>query len=214
MRVSVEKPGTPEELAHHGVKGMKWGVRSATAGGKGIAKGARAGGRAARAVGRGIDNTQFELGAHNDRTHTQIASKAGKKLREQDLPGIKAKHGDYGKLRNRAKHPFSPEAKAYRADVKTAYLKHLEETANSMTNIRGTRRYTLKESGKPNSSRYTWKVSTEAVQHADGAGTFTVRPIFDSEGYIVDIEFVSTDLAQSAIDHILDRDGALKLMSS
>jgi hypothetical protein len=25
--VSVEKPGTPAELVHHGVKGMKWGVR-------------------------------------------------------------------------------------------------------------------------------------------------------------------------------------------
>lgn len=26
--LSVEKPGTPEELVHFGVKGMKWGVRS------------------------------------------------------------------------------------------------------------------------------------------------------------------------------------------
>lgn len=29
MRVSVEKPGTPSELVHHGVKGQKWGVRQA-----------------------------------------------------------------------------------------------------------------------------------------------------------------------------------------
>lgn len=27
--ISTEKPGTPAELAHHGVKGMKWGVRKA-----------------------------------------------------------------------------------------------------------------------------------------------------------------------------------------
>lgn len=27
MRVSVEKPGSPEELIHFGKKGMKWGVR-------------------------------------------------------------------------------------------------------------------------------------------------------------------------------------------
>jgi hypothetical protein len=26
MQVSVKKPGTPSELVHHGVKGMKWGV--------------------------------------------------------------------------------------------------------------------------------------------------------------------------------------------
>jgi hypothetical protein len=25
--ISVEKPGTPSELVHHGVKGQKWGVR-------------------------------------------------------------------------------------------------------------------------------------------------------------------------------------------
>lgn len=28
MKVSTEKPGTPSELAHHGVPGMKWGRRS------------------------------------------------------------------------------------------------------------------------------------------------------------------------------------------
>lgn len=28
MRVPLEKPGTPEELLHFGVKGMKWGVRN------------------------------------------------------------------------------------------------------------------------------------------------------------------------------------------
>ena len=27
MQVSIEKPGTPAELVHHGVKGQKWGVR-------------------------------------------------------------------------------------------------------------------------------------------------------------------------------------------
>lgn len=28
MEFPIEKPATPEELAHHGVKGMKWGVRN------------------------------------------------------------------------------------------------------------------------------------------------------------------------------------------
>lgn len=26
--ISLEKPGTPAELVHHGIKGMKWGVRN------------------------------------------------------------------------------------------------------------------------------------------------------------------------------------------
>jgi hypothetical protein len=29
VKVSVEKPGTPGELVHHGVKGQRWGVRRA-----------------------------------------------------------------------------------------------------------------------------------------------------------------------------------------
>jgi hypothetical protein len=28
--VSLEKPGTPQELVHHGIRGMKWGVRKAS----------------------------------------------------------------------------------------------------------------------------------------------------------------------------------------
>lgn len=32
--ISTEKPGTPEELLHYGVKGMKWGVRKQRDGGE------------------------------------------------------------------------------------------------------------------------------------------------------------------------------------
>lgn len=32
--ISTEKPGTPEELVHYGVKGMKWGVRKQRDGGE------------------------------------------------------------------------------------------------------------------------------------------------------------------------------------
>jgi ribosomal protein S8 len=196
MKVSVEKPGTPGELVHHGVKGMKWGVRKEQA-----SSGARRAGSVAKKVGKGLgkaaDNTFFELTKNSSMVNNQIVSKASKKLKG-DLPGIKAKHGAYGKIRNRSKKPFSKEAKAYRADVKTAYLKHLESSANEVTNIRGTRQYTLKEKGKPNTSKYFWNVSTQPITHAeDGVGTFTVRPIFDDEGYIIDIEMVDTSMAQT-----------------
>src|SRR5580765_368307 len=196
MKVSIEKPGTPGELVHHGIKGMKWGVRREQAG-----SGARKAGSVAKKVGKGLgkaaDNTFFELTKDSTAVTNSIADKAGKKLRG-DLPGIKAKHGAYGKVRNRAKKPFSKEAKAYRADVKTAYLKHLESSANELTNIRGTRQYTLKEKGKPNTSQYLWQVSTQPIAHAaDGVGTFTVRPIFDDEGYIIDVEMVDTSMAQT-----------------
>lgn len=38
MRVSVEKPGTPAELNHHGVLGMKWGVSSRSSASRAFAR--------------------------------------------------------------------------------------------------------------------------------------------------------------------------------
>lgn len=204
MEVSVQKPGSPEEvLAHFGAKGMKWGVRKSRQTSK-QAGGVKAGkikrtGRAAKGVGkatgRGLDNALFEISTKDSTTRQTIGLKAAGKL-TKDLPGIQAKHGAYGKLRNRAKHPFSPEAQAYRADVKKAYIKRLEESANELTNVRGTRQYTLVENGNPNTKQYNWTVSTKSVKHADD-GSFTVRPIFDDEGWIVKIEVVEDDMAQT-----------------
>lgn len=198
--ISVEKPGSPLEiLEHHGVKGQKWGVRKAATKSGGFrgkqSKGPSKTKRAFRALGRGADNTIFELSKDTDQVQNEITSKATDRL-IKSLPGIKAKHGEYGKMRNRMKRPFSPEARAYRADVKKSYLKHLEKSANEITNVRGTRQYTIKENGKPGTSQYFWKVSTQSVKHADD-GTFTVHPVYDDEGWIIDIELVEDDMAQT-----------------
>jgi threonine aldolase len=134
--------------------------------------------------------------------HVEIATKASERL-IKSLPRIKAKHGEYGKLRNRARHPFAPEAKAYREDVKKTYLRHLEKSANELTNRRGTKQYTLKENGKPNTSQYYWNVSTQDIKHVAADGSFRVRPIFDDEGWIVDLKFVDDDMAQT-MDRGLD----------
>jgi len=225
MKVSVEKPGTPEELAHHGVKGMRWGVHSKVTGSSGFkalskaskknvdnfharqsAKTARRKakaasgsssrlGKVAKRVGAAIDDTVFEMNTKSDAVNNHITMKATDRL-IKSLPAIRAKHGEYGKLRNRAKRPFSKEAKAYREDVKKTYLRHLEKTANELTNKRGTLQYTVSENGKPNTSQYFWKVSTRPIKHASD-GSFTVRPIFDEEGYIVDFEIVDDKLAQT-----------------
>lgn len=202
MDVSVEKPGSPGDvLEHFGKKGMKWGVRNAKRGGSQVRSASKAvgrtkGGKLAKASGRRVDNALFELTKRSNAVTRAITTNASKGYRKE-LPSIKAKHGAYGKLRNRAKHPFSPEAKAYRADSKKSYLKHLEASANSLTNIRGTRQYTLSEKGTPNTSQYFWKVQTQAVNHAAADGSFTVRPVFDDEGWIVDIELVEDDIAQT-----------------
>ena len=194
--LSVEKPGTPEELVHFGKKGMKWGVRN-KAGSAG-----RATGRGLKTTGRKLgglaDDVLFEVAKDKQHITTEITSKATDRL-NKSLPRIKTKHGEYGKLKNRARRPFSKEARAYRADVKKSYLGHLERSANELTNVRGTRRYTLKERGKPNTSKYWWNVSTEAVTHADADPfAFVAHPIFDDEGYIVRVEVVGDDMAQMA----------------
>lgn len=198
--LSVEKPGTPAELVHHGVKGMKWGVRNKSASSGGSSSRSELSGlkRAGRRIGSAIDDAVFELGAKNDQVSTEITANATQRLMK-DLPRIKARHGEYGKLRNRARRPFSKEARAYRADVKKSYLRHLERSANEMTNIRGTRQYTLKERGKPNTSKYFWEVSTQKVQHdaVDDLLSFVAHPIFDDEGWIVDVKLVG-DMAQMA----------------
>ena len=192
--LSVEKPGTPEDLVHFGTKGMKWGVRKqASSAGRTAGRGAKSVGRA---LGRAADDVSFELMKGTTQVSSHITDKATDRM-IRSLPRIKAKHGDYGKLKNRAKRPFSKEARAYRADVKKTYLKHLEKSANEMTNVRGTRQYTLKERGKPNTSKYYWDVSTQPIQHAaDDPFAFVAHPIFDDEGWIVDIEIVGDGMAQ------------------
>jgi 2'-5' RNA ligase len=186
--------GAEFALEHFGVKGMRWGVRKADV--AGAAK------TAGKAVGRGADAVAFELHASDDWVHTSILLGARSKLK-QDLPAIKEKHSGTGadKRLNRMKNPRSPEARAYRADVKAAYLKRLEERANEHVSVTGSRRYTLKEHGKPNTKKYYWRVATEAnpAKHAATApGEVDVHPVFDEEGWIIDIEPVDDTMAQSA----------------
>ena len=186
-----------EFMAHFGVKGMKWGVRKDD-----VAGAAKTAGTVAKKVGRGADAVAFELHASSDWVHSSILLGARSKLR-QDLPDIKAKHSETGanKRLNRMKNPLSPEARAYRADVKAAYLKRLEETANEHTSLTGSRRYTLKEFGKPNTKKYYWRVATEAnpAQHAAMTpDTVQVHPVFDEDGWIIDIEPVEDSVAQAA----------------
>lgn len=180
---------------HSGVKGMKWGVRKGAIG-SGVKK-------TVKAIGKGVDNTIFELGTQSASMHQAIADDA-RKLLKADLPAIKAQHPTGGKKLNRLKNPAGAEAKAYRKDVKAAYLKHLETSANATTNFSGSRRYTLKDDGAPNTSKYFWTLSTEknSAKHAateNGIIEIRIRPIFDEDGYITDLEILPDGMAQTAV---------------
>lgn len=190
MKVDVKKPGSPGDiLEHHGIKGMKWGVRKASSAGSAVG---RAAGRTGRRIGRAASDAAFVLNAPN--VHTAIATHASEKLMK-DLPRIKAKHSS-STLGSRIKNPLSKESRAYRADVRKAYTRHLESAANSMTSGTGRLRYTLKENGKPNTSSYFWDVHVERVQH-QATGVVKVQPIFDEDGWIVDFKIVTDEIAQT-----------------
>lgn len=196
--ISTEKPGTPEELVHYGVKGMKWGVRrKRSASGSSGSSTKSAVVKGAKKAGRIGGDILFEFGANSSGIREDIAEKAGKAF-QSDLPAIKARHRASGgsKLSTRVLKPASSAARAYRNDAKNAYLKRLEEAANANVNLSGTRQYTLSEQGKPNTSKYYWRVRTKSIEHAAEAA-FLVHPVFDSDGYIVRVEYVEDSMAQA-----------------
>jgi 2'-5' RNA ligase len=204
---SVEDLGAEFVLEHYGVKGMRWGVRKSDVGSaaRSVGRAAKSAGgkvgRAAAAAGRFAGDVQFELDVDEGRAREAIISKAAPAYRKTDLPAIKARHGDYGKLRNRAKKPFSKEARAYRKDARETYIKRLESTANSMTNVSGDRQYTIRERGLdlpsqggdlPRSRTY-WDVSSRRVRHAAEDPVTRLEVIFDDEGWITDLKPVPLD---------------------
>ena len=213
--MSQQQFATPEEaLAHFGVKGMKWGVRKDNVGGaaRAVGSGAKAAGRgvgkaAGGAVKLGLD-VRFENKVADGRAREEVVSKAHKPFKKEDLPAVKARHGDYGKLTNRAKKPFSKEARAYRKDARETYIKRLETTANSITNASGNRQYTVRErgidlpaaGGTLPRSKYFWDVSSRNVEHAAEDAFTRLEVIFDDEGWITDLKLVPIEdsMAQMA----------------
>ena len=182
-------------LAHHGVKGMKWGVRKAKSG--------------AKATGRAIGDTVFELDNHNDFVKNDIVFKANKAVKA-DVEKINAKPeyqaAGTHKLGTRLKHPLNKTTRKYRREVKDAYIKRLEEQANKYTNSSKTRQYTLQDAygdrGTDVKTTWNWTLVSQPVRHADAASTLiTVTPIEDDNGFIVDFktDVKTTELKQAAI---------------
>lgn len=183
------------DIQHHGVKGMRWGVRNA-----------------AKKVGGGLVTVGKDIGYETERSkqvkQREVTKTASAKFHKEDLPRIDAKYKgtQAGTLKGRLKNPFDKDTRAYRQEARIAFRDRINEAVAGLpTNASGTRKYDIEDGGKTN-SQYTWKLKVvdvkKTVEHADTDmtelfGDFEVRPVFDEDGFIIDIELVENTVAQT-----------------
>lgn len=195
---SVPMDVAMSDLAHVGVKGMRWGVRKAVAG--------------VKATSTFVKDVNFENRVESGAARKLVINAAHKDFKAKDLAPINAKpeYQAAKKLKNRLLNPKDPLTKQYRGEVKAAYINRLETTANSMKNASGTRQYTIRErgielpaqGGALPKSKHFWDLSSRQVNHANGSGDFTrLEVLMDDDGFITDVqeaEVADDTMAQTA----------------
>lgn len=168
------------EVSHQGVKGMKWGVRKVD----------QLYGKAERAAG----DRNFKRRANTADTAVGLVREARTGL-AKDLPEINARHKDLAKTGGKNQYLTTlsriPAQKAYKKDIQDAFLKHLNAAADAKTNPSGTKKYTIEAK-----SATRWKVKLVDVAHAD-ISDFEVEPVFDSDGFIIDVKLVEDTMTQT-----------------
>jgi len=202
-----------ENIEHYGVRGMRWGVRkedvenAAKSGTSAVAKAVADVNRFAGDVqfeARTAPRTDSETGAEKDsKARELVIGAAHKDFKAKDLSAINAKpeYEKTRKLHNRLLKPFDKTTKAYRAEVKAAYIQRLETTANAMKNPSGTREYSIRERGGDlPKSKYYWEVSTREARHAAGDDFTLVEVLTDDDGFITGTKVVKAEstMAQTA----------------
>lgn len=200
-----------EFIEHFGVKGMKWGVRKAdiSEAAKTAAVVAVKGTRATvLGVKKHAPNAYFNSAFIKREARQKVVNEARKNWAEKDVGRInnQAKYKDSGtnKLSTRLKKPNNPLTREYRSEMRTAYRDRInEEVAKLPTNLAGDRRYEINDGGRTNAN-YFWNLKVVDVKHAvteeedDFLGEINVRPVFDDDGLIVDVELMAESIAQTA----------------
>ena len=217
-------------LAHFGVKGMKWGVRRDQTSTSGVLS--RISGKPElksdetwrnRTVRSRTADALYPFNPVAGSGWGGLNSKVGKATRKAMKGDIKVlnskpvyntrlarreiKRASLGKIQNNK----SGVVDKYYAEHSKIFEKHLREQAPKFMQTSPSGKWETKlwvsKSGN------AWNVDVRQVDKAKHAAddlsnvTFKVKPIFDNDGFIVDWEFLDSDMAQSAINDILEHFG-------
>lgn len=178
---SAPVTGTPTVdafLAHHGVKGMKWGVR----------KDAGHEGESAKTTKIASLDKKFEKKATSGGTAFELYNSAAHEMNSHELGRINSK----SQYKNADLTGDTPLSRQYEREVQAAFVKHLNAAAEAKgTNASGTRKYSV--TSKPDGS---WDVEVVDVKHSDDPAPMNVTVVKNKQGLITGITPTKTAMAQ------------------
>lgn len=202
-------------LEHFGVKGMRWGVRTAKAAGRAVSKGLKAVGRGLEAMGANLAESHWQNSIYSDVKHEAVHNHVAAKLdanvlKLQKSPKYRGKDlkADSGLRKEYYQDVAKVTSSAYRSGVKETYGEnyHGTKTAHYVTDARGPRiEVRDKHSGEvsaesPLTSKAEIKKRREAeaaaaastAAHADmtDAPDLSIDLKLDDNGQIVGVGFV------------------------
>lgn len=181
VAMSLIKQGGPpvrmSDLAHSGVKGMKWGVRRSDSGSASPRKVAKA-------------DAKFEKKASSSNTTFAVYNAAASHVNKHDVDRINNK----AKYKGQDLEKPSKLRDQYYKEHENAMLSALKNSAKDLgTNASGTKQYGIsvdKDGG--------WDVRVEDVKHAS-ASVIKVTPVFDDRGFIISFSVSDSSMEHSGV---------------
>lgn len=189
MQIPIEKPGTPEELVHYGVLGMKWGHRKGGGESSGLSKSDRKAEKKFVDVAEGGKKSKaFRRDLYSSVEHAATIEAARINAKPQYMKALK--DGKLNSLDN-------PIAKKYVKEHNDAVLKLLN---NELSQFRSPTGRTLK-AHVDQESDYGFSVRIEENKSAKHADSLILKfeYIKNKMGKITGYNFIDNSMTQTAI---------------